>query len=621
MNSADLRQRLAAILAADVHGYSRLMAADDRATVAALDTARTLFRTHIEAHHGRVIDMVGDSVLAAFESATGAVSAAMAVQQALQAHMGDVAEERRMRFRIGIHLGDVIEKPDGTIYGDGVNIAARLEGLAEPGGITVSDSIRTAVRGKVRAHFDDQGEQTVKNIPEPVRTYRVGPADADPAASAGKAVTALPATPAASPTKQPSPPAEPAEPRLGPRSVAVLPFLAQGLPDDLSFLSERLTGGLISELSRQPGLSVVALGTMLTFAQRRPPPSQLAQELSVRFVVDGELDLRDDMLHVSMQVIDGWRGTQTFADALELPANAWHKTAAVVVGRLARALRLELNDLASQTPVVTSDAELQARAQAAQAWVQLFARAQSPDTNQRATRLARSAVALAPELSQAWMCLAYADWRAGQYRWSDEPRDEQLARALTEAERATALDPRDPDAHYVLALTSLHYRGHRQRATECLRNCLRLSSSYAPAYGLLAHSLERHGQHDEARAYCDKAFELSPLEPLRVIWHYVRAEASLATGDPDGALEESQRGMAVNPGYAQLYVTGATAAWRLGHVEQAHEWVATLREHPAYCSLEAIRVTTARTFDPAAIGQLHQVLDTLRKAGLPETGP
>jgi TolB-like protein len=593
------------------------MAADDRATVAALDVSRTLFRTHIEAHHGRVIDMVGDAVLAAFESATGAVSAALAVQQDLQARMGDVPEDRRMRFRIGIHLGDVIEKPDGTIYGDGVNIAARLEGLAEPGGITVSESIRTAVRGKVRASFEDQGEQTVKNIPEPVRTYRVSTGIAEPAASGSTSVPAQTSAVPAAP-RQPAPPAEPAEPRLGPRSVAVLPFDAYGLPDDLSFLSERLTGGLIAELSRQPGLSVVALGTMLTFVQRRPPPSELAHALSVRFVVDGQLELRDDMLHVSMQVVDGWRGTQTFADALELPANAWHKTATVVVGRLARALRLELNDLASQTPVVTSDAELQARAQAAQAWVQLFARAQSPDTNQRATRLARSAVALAPELSQAWMCLAYADWRAGQYRWSDEPRDEQLARALSEAERATALDPRDPDAHYVLALAALHYRGHRQRATECLRNCLRLSSSYAPAYGLLAHSLERHGRHEEARAYCDKAFELSPLEPLRVIWHYVRAEASLATGDPAAALEESQRGMAVNPGYAQLYVTGIAAAWRLGQAEQAQEWVTTLRQHPAYCSLEAIRVTTARTFDPAAIGQLDQVLETLREAGLPE---
>jgi DNA-binding winged helix-turn-helix (wHTH) protein/tetratricopeptide (TPR) repeat protein len=411
----------------------------------------------------------------------------------------------------------------------------------------------------------------------------------------------------------------PAEPRLGPSSVAVLPFVARGLPESLSFLSESLAGALIAEISRQPGLAVVALGTMLTFGQRHPPPRQLAEDLGVRYVVDGELELRGDTLHVSVQVADGQRGTQTWADELTLPASAWHATATVVVGRLARALRFELNDLASrETLAPASDAEVQARALTAQAWVQLYARAQTPDTNQRATRLARSAVALAPELSQAWMCLAYADWRAGHYRWSDEARDEQLARALAEAERAVALDPRDPDAHYVLSLTARHYRGQRLRSDEALRHCLRLSSSYAPAYGLLAMSLERHGRHDEARAYCDKAFELSPLEPLRVIWHYVRAEASLATGDPQGALEEAQRGVAVNPTYAQSYVAGTVANWRLGAVAQAHEWLATLRQHPAFCSLEAIRITLAGTFDPAAMGQLDRLLETLREAGLPE---
>jgi DNA-binding winged helix-turn-helix (wHTH) protein/TolB-like protein/Flp pilus assembly protein TadD len=411
---------------------------------------------------------------------------------------------------------------------------------------------------------------------------------------------------------------EAAEPRLGHRSVAVLPFVMRGLSESLSFLSESLTGALISELSRQPGLAVVALGTMLTFGQRHPPPQQLASDLGVRYVVDGQLEQRGDTLHVGVQVVDGRRGTQTWADELTLPVTAWHATATVVVGRLARALRFELNDLASQEAVVpASDAEVQARAFAAQAWVQLFARAQTPDTNQRATRLARSAVALAPELSQAWMCLAYADWRAGNYRWSDESRDEQLARALAEAERAVALDPRDPDAHYVLALAARAYRGQRLRADEVLRHCLRLSPSYAPAYGLLALSLERHGQHDEARAYCDKAFELSPLEPLRVIWHFARAEASLATGDPQAALEEAQRGMAVNPSYPQLFMVGAAAAWRLGAVTQAHEWVTTLRQHPAFCSLEAFRATVVGSYDPACVGQLQQLLDTLREAGLP----
>ena len=173
MADGDFRQRLAAILAADVAGYSRLMAGDEKATVAALDSARGVFRTQIEVHHGRVIDMAGDSVLAVFDTATGAVAAALAVQEGLVALAADVTEDRRMRFRIGVHLGDVMEKTDGTVYGDGVNIAARLEGLAEPGGITVSDAVQGAVRGRVSATFTDQGEQNVKNIPHPVRAFRV----------------------------------------------------------------------------------------------------------------------------------------------------------------------------------------------------------------------------------------------------------------------------------------------------------------------------------------------------------------------------------------------------------------------------------------------------------------
>ena len=173
VSSSEPRLRLAAILAADVVGYSRLMTDDDRATVAALDVARDVFRRAIEASQGRVVDMAGDSILAIFETATGAVMAALAAQAEVNAAAEVAPEGRRMRFRIGVHLGDVIQKSDGTVYGDGVNIAARLEGLADPGGITVSDAVRGAVRSKVDVAFDDQGEQAVKNISYPVRAYRV----------------------------------------------------------------------------------------------------------------------------------------------------------------------------------------------------------------------------------------------------------------------------------------------------------------------------------------------------------------------------------------------------------------------------------------------------------------
>ena len=173
MSGSDLRQRLAAILAADAVGYSRLMSLDERATVHALDAARKVFRIHIESDRGRVIDMAGDSVLAVFDTAAGAVSAALAAQARIAERLAHEPEERRMRFRIGIHMGDVMEKADGSVYGDGVNIAARLQTLAEPGGVTVSESIRTAVKGKVGAAFEDQGLQQVKNISEPIHAYRI----------------------------------------------------------------------------------------------------------------------------------------------------------------------------------------------------------------------------------------------------------------------------------------------------------------------------------------------------------------------------------------------------------------------------------------------------------------
>jgi DNA-binding NarL/FixJ family response regulator/class 3 adenylate cyclase len=177
------KQRLAAILAADAVGYSRLMSANPTATVAALDLARSIFRKQTEAHQGRVIDMAGDSILAVFETAAGAVNACLAIQPELEAATNGIADAERMRFRFGVHLGDVLEKQDGTVYGEGINIAARLQALAEPGGIAVSDSVRNAVRGRVNAEFDDQGLRRMKNIAEPIQMFRLVPRVSPPAAT------------------------------------------------------------------------------------------------------------------------------------------------------------------------------------------------------------------------------------------------------------------------------------------------------------------------------------------------------------------------------------------------------------------------------------------------------
>jgi adenylate cyclase len=297
VSGTELKQRLAAILAADVAGYSRLMAADDRATVAALDAARTVFRSHIESSQGRVIDMAGDSVLAVFETATGAVSAALAVQQEIGSSSDNVPEDRRMRFRIGVHLGDVIEKADGTIYGDGVNIAARLEGLAEPGGISVSESIHVAVRGKVTASFVDQGEQTVKNIPHPVRAFAVR--------TDGSA-----AAPAASSTRPPPP-----VPDLA--SLAVLPFTNMSGDPEQDYFADGMVEDIITALARMGMFFVVARNSSFVYKGRAVDIKQVGRELGVRYVLEGSVRKSGNRVRITGQLIEAENGRHVWADRFE----------------------------------------------------------------------------------------------------------------------------------------------------------------------------------------------------------------------------------------------------------------------------------------------------------------
>ena len=298
MVDSEYRQRLEAILAADAAGYSRLMATDERATVAALDDARRVFRQQIEAHHGRVIDMAGDSVLAVFETATGAVSAALAVQHELRAAHGSLPDERQLRFRIGVHLGDVIEKTDGTIYGDGVNIAARLQALAEAGGITVSDAVQGAVRGKVAATFVDQGEQPVKNLPHPVRTFGVHPdggTDA-PTADAYRA----------------QPPPLPDRP-----SLAVLPFTNMSGDPEQDYFADGMVEDIITALARTRLFFVIARNSTFVYKGKAVDIKRVGRELGVRYVLEGSVRKSGSRVRITGQLIEVESGHHVWADRFE----------------------------------------------------------------------------------------------------------------------------------------------------------------------------------------------------------------------------------------------------------------------------------------------------------------
>lgn len=412
--------------------------------------------------------------------------------------------------------------------------------------------------------------------------------------------------------------------RLGDRSVAVLPFRSRQLPDSHVFIRESLADDLIAELSRQSGLVVVARGTMLGYAGRENAPQQVSAELGVRYVVDGLIELRGDQLHISVQVVDAAVHTQTWADAVDVALASWPETGHLLAARLVRALNLELLDLLARDhppadPSVRSSADstrLQALGLASRAWLELIARPETQTVNERASAWAHEAFALAPQIALASTALAFCDWRAASFGWVELPRTELLSRALAHVERAIGLAPRDPDGYYVLSLIAYSSR-EPARAEEALRHCLRLSSSYAPAYGLLALIRTRRGHPEEAAALCDRAFALSPREPLRVVWHLSKAWAALALNDDRAALEESQRGMAVNPDFATCYITGAAAAQRLGETALAQVWVAFLRERTMFRSVSALHARLPPPGEPAHTAQMSVVARLLREAGLP----
>ncbi len=297
MSNAEISQRLVAILAADAAGYSRLMAADEPAAVLQLESARKVFLRRIEAHGGRVIDMAGDSVLAVFQSAIGAISAALGVQRDLDASHNATPDSSRMRFRIGVHLGDVIEADDGTVYGNGVNIAARLQTLAEAGGIMVSGAIHEAVRGKVSVGFFDRGEQDVKNIPHPVRALSVR---LDGGASAASTVSAR-ASPAF--TERPS--------------IAVLPFANMSGEPEQDCFADAMVDDIIAALARMELFFVIARNSSFVYKGKAVDIRQVGRELGVRYVLEGTVRKSGNRIRITGQLIESENGHHVWVDRFE----------------------------------------------------------------------------------------------------------------------------------------------------------------------------------------------------------------------------------------------------------------------------------------------------------------
>jgi len=461
-----LNRRLAAILAADIAGYSRLMHEDEAATVRDLKAHQSVILPLIGRHGGRIIDTAGDGILAEFPSVIAATECAVQIQTVMAERNEGVPEHRRMRFRIGINLGDVIHD-DARIYGDGINIAARLETLAEPGGVLVSSTVYDHVRGKLPFTFVDAGERQLKNIEQPVRTYRVlipGVAFTPGAAPFIRTITAdrrrwivlglaallvLLAAGGAWWVSSRLFPGQRADGTQAPRlSIVVLPFTNLSGDPNQDYFADGVTEDLTTDLSRLAGSFVISRNTAFTFKGKAVDARQIGRELGVRYVLEGSVRRTGRTVRVNAQLIDAGSGAHLWAEQMDVDQGTLTTSQDNfgIASRLARTLSVELvNVEGRRAPRANPDAvDLTMRG-----WSILNAAPQQDDTK-RSVTLFEDALRIDPDNSQARVGLAHALTLIHRNRWDPE-RALILARADEAVTRAIALSPNYAHAHYVKA--------------------------------------------------------------------------------------------------------------------------------------------------------------------------
>jgi TolB-like protein/class 3 adenylate cyclase len=512
VSGAELRQRLAAILAADVAGYARLMAADERATVAALDAAREVFRAQVESNRGRIVDMAGDSVLAVFETATGAVSAALAIQRQLASASGDVPDDRRMRFRIGVHLGDVIEKADGTVYGDGVNIAARLEGLALPGGITVSESVRSAVKGRVVAGFTDQGVQRVKHIADPLRTYRValdGDASSDPTSAARDTSLPLPDRP----------------------SIAVVPFTNMSVDPEQEYFVDGIVEDIITELSRFQRLFVIARNTSFTYKGQSIDVKKVARELGVHFVLEGSVRKAGNKVRITAQLIDGETGRHVWAeryeDVLSDVFELQERITRQVVGSMVPEIEAEEMRLLEHGRRRFGEAD-DTSWRAAKAWTDGVFKGQS-ELMLEAIRLAEQAIDQDQNCYLAWYILGHSHGSLVFWGWTQD-RGASVAAAQRAAEMLMMLAPKDGRSYFQRAWIEILV-GDFARGLADYRRALELTPNDAFIMTMASWTEASVGNVARAKELADQAIRTSPKDRWIGTAHLAHATSAFIERD------------------------------------------------------------------------------------------
>jgi adenylate cyclase len=520
MAEARVERRLAAILAADVAGYSRLMGVDEEGTLAALKACRReLIDPKISEHRGRIVKTTGDGALVEFASAVDATRCAMEIQHAMAERNASIPEDRRVEFRIGINVGDIIID-EGDIYGDGVNIAARVEALASRGAICISDNAYQQVKGKLTLNVSDMGEQQLKNIAERVHVYRV---------ELGGESTTQPTAPTLSFPDT--------------RSIAVLPFQNMSGDVEQDYFCDGLVEDIITTLSKVAGLRVIARNSSFVYKGRSVDVREAAKQLGVRYVLEGSVRKSGSRMRVTAQLIDAKDGTHLWAERYDRAVDDIFAIQDEITLVVATEMQVKLTEGEQARLRYTTTNNVEAWTY----WVQGLSHFRQPVTKEKfgpARPCWEKALALDPTSAPLNAMLGFMHYADARFGWWDD-HETALGKARAYADRALELDPKNADA-YTTSSLELMMKGRYDEAVEHARRAVQLAPGSADAATFACFVLASSGYPEEALAQIERAMNLSPNYPAYYLGHL--GNAYRFTGKIEDAINAFKAYDARNPG-------------------------------------------------------------------------
>jgi adenylate cyclase len=585
-------RKLAAILVADVVGYSRLAGADEDRILARLRTLRSdLFDPTVAVHHGRFVKRTGDGAIIEFRSVVDAVRCAIEVQNGMAERNAGLPEDRRIEFRVGIHLGDVVEEEDGDLMGDGVNIAARLEGIATPAAICLSEDAYRQVKARLDVAVRDLGARELKNITEPIRVYSLEVGVSTPPKSS-------PRTEAAAAT-QPTTPDR--------ASIAVLPFQNMSGDADQEYFADGISEDIITALSKISGLFVIARNSSFTFKGKAVDIGEVSKKLNVRFVLEGSVRKAGNRVRITAQLIDGLTSGHLWAERFDRDLTDIFAVQDEVTQEIVSALALNISEgerqrLAVQPTVNQEAYDLFLRGR------ELWYRGTKENDAKSMETLSR-AIELDQSFSPAFAYLAVTHMRAYLNQWGESPTL-SLKKGHELAERAVALNTRDAHARWALGSLFLWMRRHDEAIVE-LQKAISLSPNFSHAHAVLGVAMHYSGRPEQALKSLERAIS---LDPYWDIYLHFQAQAYFQLGKYETTIEILKRRLMRNPDTDISRVLLAASFGHLGQVEAARtEWREVFRVNPNY-SLEHRRSVLPYK-NPE---DFERLVEGLRKAGLPE---